>query len=169
MTQRLRRDVEGSRPVTGRFVLICLLAFFATVVAVNVAMVKLALSTNGGVKTESAYKAGLAFQSELADVRRQDALHWAVAGSLQRDSGGIVSIVVDASSADGKAIVGLAATVILKHPFNARLDRSVPLTETAPGHFEGTCEAAAGQWDTVVDLARGGERVFRSQNRFELR
>ena len=69
---------QATRQVTGRMVLVCLVAFFAVVAGVNAIMIRAAVSTFGGVETESAYQAGLAFAREIAAVEAQDALHWQV-------------------------------------------------------------------------------------------
>ena len=52
------------RELTGRAVLLILLAFFGVVIAVNLIMARYAVSTFAGVETESSYKAGLAFTAE---------------------------------------------------------------------------------------------------------
>ena len=54
-------------------VLICLVAFFAVVAGVNAVMIRAAVSTFGGVETDSAYQAGLAFAREIAAARRRSA------------------------------------------------------------------------------------------------
>ena len=58
--------------------LVGLVAFFAAVAGVNAIMIWAAVSTFGGVETESSYQAGLAFAQETAAVAAQDALHWQV-------------------------------------------------------------------------------------------
>jgi hypothetical protein len=37
-----------------------------------------------------------------------------------------------------------------------------------PGHFHGSVQVPAGQWDLVIDLSRQGQRLFRSKNRVVL-
>ena len=54
-----------SRQLTGRTVLVWLVAFFGVVFAVNAVMIHAAISTFGGVETASSYKAGLAFEQEV--------------------------------------------------------------------------------------------------------
>src|SRR5947207_11499241 len=71
-------DGRAPREVTGRMVCICLIAFFGVVAGVNAVMIRAAVSTFGGVETESAYQAGLAFARENAAVQVQDELHWQV-------------------------------------------------------------------------------------------
>src|SRR5262245_66643861 len=98
-----------AKEVTGRMVLICLVAFFAIVAGVNGIMIKAAVSTFGGVETANSYQAGLAFAREIAAVESQDALHWDVRGSLTSDAGG-TRLEVTAADASGKALTGLEAT-----------------------------------------------------------
>jgi nitrogen fixation protein FixH len=145
-----RGDGCRAKEVTGRTVLVWLVAFFATVAAVNAVMIRAAVSTFGGLETESSYQAGLAFARETADARAQDALHWRVDAKLTpvRD--------------------GAAATARLVHPADKRDDRIMSLRQTGPGEFRGLTPASAGQWDLVIELARDGTRVFRSKNRILL-
>ena len=37
------------------------------------------------------------------------------------------------------------------------------------GEFHGAVQAQAGQWELIIDLDRGGDRVFRSRSRISLR
>ncbi|MGZ9111522.1 MAG: FixH family protein, partial [Rhodoplanes sp.] len=56
----------ASRPLTGRRVLIYLVAFFGVVFAANAALVKFAIETLPGTEVDSAYRASLAFNGEIA-------------------------------------------------------------------------------------------------------
>ncbi len=156
------------REVTGRTVLVWLVAFFGIVALVNVVMIRAAVSTYGGLETESSYQAGLAFARESADARAQDALHWQVDARFSSVRDGTRTLVIDARGPDGRPLGGLAATARLVHPADQRDDHTVALQETRPGEFRGTAMAAAGQWDLVLELARDGARVFRSKNRIML-
>ncbi len=69
-----RRDKP--RELTGRHVLMWLVAFFGFIFVVNAVMIRAATSTFGGVETRSSYKAGLMFKSELERAERQHDLHW---------------------------------------------------------------------------------------------
>ena len=80
-------DGRPPREVTGRMVLVGLVAFFAAVAGVNAVMIWAAVSTFGGVETESSYQAGLAFARETAAVAAQDALHWQVKAKRLRRGG----------------------------------------------------------------------------------
>jgi len=154
---------DGPKEVTGRMVLICFVAFFAVVAAVNAVMIRAAVSTFGGVETESAYQAGRAFERETAAVAAQDALHWQVAGKISADLAA-TRIEVVADDAGGTPLTGLRASARLVHPADRRADRTVALTEDAPGRFHGTDAPLSGQWALVIELSRDGARVFRSRN-----
>ena len=162
-------DGCGAREVTGRTVLVWLVAFFGIIAVVNVVMIRAAISTYGGFETESSYQAGLAFARETADARAQDELHWRVDARLSSARDGTTMLLLDARDADGRPLQGLAATARLVHPTDQRDDHAVPLRETRPGEFGGAAAAPAGQWDLVLELARDGTRVFRSKNRVILR
>lgn len=149
-------------------VLICLVAFFAAVTAVNAIMIAAAVSTFGGVDTENAYQAGLAFDREAAAARAQDALHWRVQAKVSPREGATLIEVVAHDAAD-RPLTGLHASARLAHPADRRADHVVRLDEIAPGRFAGTTDAAAGQWALEVELSRAGRRMFRSDNRVFLR
>jgi nitrogen fixation protein FixH len=160
-----RGDGCRTKEVTGRTVLVWLVAFFAIVAAVNGVMIRAAVSTFGGLETESSYQAGLAFAHEAADARAQDALHWRVDAKLSPVRDGATDIVIDARDAEGRPLAGLAATARLVHPADQRDDHVMSLRPTGPGEFRGVTPAAVGQWDLVIELARADKRVFRSRNR----
>jgi nitrogen fixation protein FixH len=155
--------------MTGRKVLLWLVAFFGVVFAVNGVLVRAAISTFGGVETTSSYKAGLQFEQEVAVAQRQDALHWQVNGKLTRDGDGLAELDVTARDANGAPLAGLTATALLAHPADSRLDHDIPVRSIASGVFRGQAAAQPGQWELIVDLYRGEDRVFRSRSRVTLR
>lgn len=157
-------EPERSKELTGRTVLVCLVAFFAVVFGVNGIMVRAAVSTFGGLETESSYKAGLAFSRDAAAAEVQASRHWDVQAAVVpvRDA---QRIEVSARDAGGRPLVGLTAEVHLNHPTSRRLDLAVEVLEVAPGRFTGTAAPTAGQWDLMIEFLRGGERVFLSKSR----
>jgi nitrogen fixation protein FixH len=157
------------RELTGRFVLFCFLGFFFVVGAVNFVLIRAATSTFGGLETENAYQAGLAFNNELAAARAQDSRHWKVTGSVNRNRRGEAVVEIEVADQAGAPPIGLVAIMRLAHPTDSRFDHAVAITEANNARFRGVADAAPGQWDLVVDLMRDGERVFRSKSRIMLR
>jgi len=164
-------EIKKKRPreLTGGKVLLWLVVFFGVVFAVNGVLVQAAVSTFGGVETQSSYKAGQMFEHEVAVAERQDALHWQVDGKLTRDRAGEAVLDVNARDAKGAPLTGLKAMARLAHPADERLDHVVPLSRIGAGQFHGEVKAQPGQWDLLVDLYRGETRVFRSRSRISLR
>ncbi len=158
-----------SNELTGRKVLIWFLAFFAVVGAVNAIMVRAAVSTFGGVETDSSYKAGLAFAGDVEAARAQDARHWQVRAHISPVKDGTSTVDVAVRDASDRPVTGLDAIVKLEHPTDRRLDHVLILREDAPGHFSGAASVAVGQRELVIDLMRSGERMFRSKNRIVLK
>jgi nitrogen fixation protein FixH len=158
-----------TRELTGRAVLYWLFGFFAIVFAVNGVLVQAATSTFRGMETGSSYQAGLVFNQEISSAERQDALHWQVEGKLMRDSRGDAVLAISARDAQGVPLAGLTASAHLAHPADARLDLAIPMKSAGDGAFRGEEAAAPGQWELIIDLSRGDERLFRSRSRVTLR
>jgi nitrogen fixation protein FixH len=157
------------RELTGRAVLLWLIAFFGVIFAVNGWLVQAATSTFGGVDTPSSYQAGQMFESEIARAERQDALHWKVDGTLKRDRVGEAVLDINVHDAQGQPVTGLTADATLEHPADSRLDHVIHLTKVGAGAFHGDAQGQSGQWNLIVDFYRGGERVFRSRSRVDLK
>ena len=162
-------NVKKTRELTGRAVLVWFVAFFGVVFAVNAIMVKAATSTFGGVETSSSYKAGQMFEQEVARAERQDAQHWQVGGTLVRARSGEAVLDFTARDDKGAPLPGLSAKARLAHPADERLDHVVQLARIGAGEFKGSADAGPGQWELIVDLYRGEERVFRSRSKVILK
>jgi nitrogen fixation protein FixH len=162
-----RRD--NPRELTGRHVLMWLVAFFGFIFVVNAVMIRAATSTFGGVETRSSYKAGLMFKSELERAERQHDLHWRVDGKLNRDSKGEAVLDISVRDAQGTPVTGLTADATLSHPADERLDHVIHLSRIGAGEFRGETEGHVGQWELIVDFYREQERVFRSRSRVILK
>jgi len=171
MSHPIETEGDGCRAkkVTGWTVLVCLVAFFGVIFAVNAVMVRAAVSSFGGLETESSYQAGLDFEREAAAARAQAALRWQIDARLSPRRGAATRLTIDARDADGRALTGLTASARLVRPTDQQDDRAIALQETLPGAFAGSVTALAGQWDLVLELKRDGVRVFRSKNRVMLR
>ncbi|QUS42588.1 nitrogen fixation protein FixH [Tardiphaga alba] len=158
------------RPITGRFVLICLIVFFGMIIGVNVVMMKFALQTLPGTEVDSPYAASLAYGNEIEAARVQAARGWNVSGHVARDADGAASVRVEARDRDGAALSDVVFTGRLDRPADRRLDQPVELTAVGNGVHRGrVAQLAAGQWDLLLEGTRNGERVFLSRNRVILK
>ena len=159
--------VRPPRVLTGRMVLICLLAFFGSIIAMNVVMIRVAVISFSGVETESSYKAGIAFKNDVAAAHAQDALQWSVEADLQRGTDA-ARVLISARDADARAVTGLAIEARLAHPTDKRRDIALNFAETTGGQFTSLTPMPQGHWDLVIALKRDTATVFRSKSRISL-
>jgi nitrogen fixation protein FixH len=161
---------RSTSPLSGRTVLIFLLAFFAMVFGANLVMIKVAIDTLPGTDVDSAYKASLAYNREIHAAQEQAARRWSVVGHIDRSAGGEAAIKVEARDAGAAPLTGLGFSALLSRPTDKRADRLVGLSEGEPGTYRGRAsDVAPGQWDLVIEADRGGERLFLSRNRVILK
>ena len=157
------------RPLTGRLVLIMLLAFFGIVFGVNFALMKLAISTLPGTEVDSAYSASLGYEKEIAAAHDQTARKWQVDAHIERDAGGGAILQVEARDGSGQLMTGLKFQGTLERPTDKRADLAVSLAEVGIGIYRGSAPVVApGQWDLVLEGNSAGQRMFMSKNRVVL-
>jgi nitrogen fixation protein FixH len=160
----------STKPLSGRTVLVCLLAFFGIVIGVNGLALKLAIDTLPGTDVDSAYRASLAYNAEIEAAAVQAARGWSVVGRVERDADGHAAVKVEARDAANAPITGLIFSALLSRPADKRADRSTFLLERESGVYLGTLsDLAPGQWDLVITADGGAERLFLSRNRLVLR
>ena len=150
--------------------LLWLVAFFGVVVRrQRRSWCSAAISTFGGVETQSSYQAGLMFEQRSRQGRAPGGAHWQVDGKLVRDRAGEAVLDIRVRDAQGaprrRADGGRARSPI---PADARRDHVIQLSRAGAGAFRGADAAEPGQWELIIDLYRGDERVFRSRNRVTL-
>lgn len=156
----------SQRQITGRMVLLMLLAFFGVVIGVNVTMMKLAISTLPGTEVDSAYSASLGYEREIAAARDQDARHWEVDAHVERANNGAAFLQLTARDKEGRPVTGLKFAGRFERPADKRADQAIELSEVGVGIYRGRLDAVApGQWDLVLEGDQGGQRMFLSKNR----
>jgi nitrogen fixation protein FixH len=157
---------SAPRPITGRFVLIAVVSFFAVVISVNVVMMRLAIATLPGTEVDSAYSASLAYQKEILAAQQQNDRNWKVDAHIERQQDGTVRLSLGARDRDGAPLGRLSVLGKLERPTDRRADRTLDMTEIGGGSYRGTADdVAAGQWDLVIEAERDGLRLFLSRNR----
>ncbi len=166
MGNRTMPSSPSASPLTGRRVLIYLIAFFAVVVGANMVMVKLAIDTLPGTEVDSAYRASLTYNAEISAARAQAARGWRVGAHVERGPDQRASVRIEARDAGNALVSGVAFFARLARPTDKRADRIVALAERESGIYRGEAEdVAPGQWDLIIEADRGAERVFLSRNR----
>ncbi|UGY17850.1 FixH family protein [Bradyrhizobium septentrionale] len=156
----------AARPITGRFVLVTTIAFFAVVISVNMVMMRFAITTLSGTEVDSAYSASLAYQREIVAARQQNERDWQVQAHIDRRPDGAAAIVLEAHDHAGAPLMGMKFLARLERPTDRRADRSIEVSEAGFGSYRGRVDGvAAGQWDLVIEGDADGHRMFLSRNR----
>ena len=159
----------SERPLTGRKVLLILVAFFAVVIGVNVTMMQLAIKTLPGTEVDSAYSASLGYEKEILAARDQSARNWQVDAHLERSLDGAALLQVEARDRGGRPLTGLKFRGRFERPTDKRADLAVTLAEVGIGIYRGRLEGVApGQWDLVLEGDGSVGRLFLSKNRVML-
>lgn len=162
----MNRTLISPKPLTGRKVLLMMIAFFAVVIGVNGIMAKLAIQTLPGTEVDSAYSASLAYENEIAAARDQNARNWHVDAHIQRRSDGSATLQVEAHDSNGLPMSGLKFEGRFERPADRWADQSIMLTEVSTGIYRGNVASVEpGQWDLVLEGGAAGRRMFLSRNR----
>lgn len=157
------------RELTGRSVLVMLLAFFGVIFAVNAYFATVAIGTYTGVVAQEPYRKGLTYNRRIAASLRQDELNWTATVEARRD--GLTRL--DLSAPDGQPVTGLDVKGVMGRPSTDIADRALTFTETKPGHYE--TQAAAiepGNWIVTIAAradAAAAEPVFQLRRRVWLK
>ena len=162
----MTEQAASGRPITGRTVFIATAAFFAVIIAVNLVMIKLAVDTLPGTEVDSAYRASLAYGTEIKAAQAQAQRQWRVNAHIERRPDGEAVVRVEARDKNGAPLAGLAFTGRLERPADKRADREIALAEAESGIYRGKLSGVTpGQWDLVLESDARGERLFLSRNR----
>lgn len=156
------------RRLTGRGVLLWLVAFFGVVFAVNGAFIYFAVSTFPGLEVESSYKAGQEFEGEVLAGKAQADRDWAVDAAV-RPVGDDASVEIHFRDKAGTDLHGLDVRARLIHAVDPNHDHSASLPEVASGTYRTVLpNVQAGMWSLTIEAYKGNERLFMSRNLLRL-
>jgi nitrogen fixation protein FixH len=125
-----------------------LIAGFGVVIAVNLVMARLAVSTFGGVVVENSYVASQEFNKWLAAADRSRAIGWHPV--LSRLDDGRIQAAFAPKAAPLK-LVGIA-----RHPLGRLPDTPLAFAAAGPGRFVSTAPLAPGRWVVRLEGRAGG-------------
>lgn len=140
--------------ITGRMVLLGLIAFFGVVGAVNGAFMYFALNTFPGLTDDEAYKHGIAYNQTLADGQRQAALGWKT--HLVSEAG---ALKLTLTGKDGAPLSGATVTADVQRPIGPRDDTNVTFEAAGPGVYRAAFAApVVGRWKVDLAIVVGADR-----------
>lgn len=156
---------------TGKHMLLSLIAFFGIILAVNVAMISMALSTHSGIVANEPYRKGLKYNERIEAGEKQHALGWT--DDIAFAAGGR-EFVVNLTDKDAKPVRGLKVSALVGRPSTDHDDLDLTLEEVAPGRYEAKLPADMPRGNFVasvnaVDASQAeGSVVYRARKRLWL-
>lgn len=120
----------SQKTITGKKVLLWMIAFFGVIFAVNFTFLFVAFDTFPGLSSEQAYEEGQAINTTIAEADAQAKVGWTSEPVL---SG--TDIQVRMTAKDGKLLTDLGLTVIFHRPLGEPFDIESKLEETSPGLY----------------------------------
>lgn len=139
-------------------------AGFAIVIAVNGAMMWLAIGSFSGLYSGHARERGVHYNDVVAEQRSRDALGWTVRVDWQP---GADRLDLALSDAAGRPLESAAVTVELIRPAEKRAPVAVALNDVGTGKFSGhVVLPARGNWDADIVVDAGGRRFALTKRLF---
>lgn len=153
--------------ITGRKVLIAMVAFFGVITAVDSVMIYQAINTFGGIETPDAYRKGLAYNKRIQFDAEQEALGWSHDVSLDETRGVLVVSLKDGNKA---GLEGLVVSALVGRPATNAFDQAIQLEDLGGGRHEAHVPSlAAGTWSVEISARRSAgsaeATVYRSKVR----
>ncbi len=144
-------SVAGAHPAKGQMkgwhALLWFAGFFGFMFAVNGIFLWTAITTFPGEDVEKSYLVGLDYNHELARRAHQAEAGWTAEIGL-KGAAPDLTLHVRLTSKDGQPLPSSAAHVVLRHPADRNLDRSLDLVPAASGEYIAAMpDVAAGRWD----------------------
>lgn len=131
-----------------------MLAFFGTIIAVNLVMATLAVRTFGGTVVDNSYVASQRFNLWLEEARAQSALGWEARFGLDAERR-IVAAVADRSGPfDGATVTATAG-----HPVGRAPDLALAFVALGDGRYRAAEPLPEGRWNLRVTIARGERQI----------
>lgn len=118
---------------TGWHMLFLMVAFFGTIITVNMILVFRAVGSYPGVDTEQSYRQGLAYNDTLEARAQQRRLEWNADVSVTAER----KIILILTDKNNLPVRGLTVVGLLKHPTTTELDVELRFTHNAQtGQYE---------------------------------
>ncbi|MFZ1773927.1 MAG: FixH family protein [Rhizobiaceae bacterium] len=154
---------RAPRQFTGWHMLMVLLAFFGTIITVNLIMASYALSTWSGLVVKNSYVASQEFNGKVSDVIAQEALGWK--GQLTAADG---AMRFSLHTASGALVSVKGVTATFRRPVTDRQDVTLALAAAPDGGWAVRHVLADGAWIAEIDADAGGKAPWRETLRFEV-
>ncbi len=134
---------------TGRHMLFIMLAFFGTVIAVNITMALLATGSWTGLVVKNSFVASQEFNAQQAGQQTAEAIGWQLAAEI--DAGHLIVRLRDTAQ---RPLSDMDVTIRAGRPVHEGGDQPLPIVAAGQGVYRSVDPLPAGQWNLTIDLAR---------------
>ncbi len=134
-------DQPKQRQFTGTHMLLIMVAFFGTIIAVNLTMAMYASSSWTGLIVKNSYVASQAFNQELGQARQQAARGWT--GAIEYKANGLELTVTDKA---GTPVHLNNVVALVGRPAYEQSDMTLGLAAQGAGMYRADTALAPGVW-----------------------
>jgi len=152
--------MAGGGKISGKHVLLALLAFFGVIIAANAIFITLALKSFPGETEEHPYLKGVNYNKTLAERAKQAALGWRAEVVKAEKSGAGAAIGLRLFDAADRPLLHLRVDGALQRPAYNREDTTLTFKLTNQGVYLANVELLTpGAWNlSAVAIDEKGER-----------
>lgn len=143
----------AEKQLTGRHVLITLLAFFGVMLAVNAYFTVVAVKTFRGEDVPRSYRQGLEYNQTINARDMQVKKGWSASVNVlpQGDAARVVVKIVDEQ---GNPVPNLQLQGKVRHPTDTTLDRPVIFQWDGTEHYTASLNVSEGRWKLVANARK---------------
>ena len=160
-------QIGKPRGLTGRHVLLMVVAFFAVIIAVNAYFITAAVTSFRGEDVKGSYRQGLEYNETIAARDLQKALGWNITANVTKDISNAQYVLILAKDKSGHILEGLKFDAVLRHPTDLNQDRPINLRPMGNGKYRAALDGLSGSWQLRA-TAHDGENIFRFEHSFKL-
>jgi nitrogen fixation protein FixH len=138
----------------------CFFAMFFVIIAVNVVMIGVGMSSWRGLVTTDSYEKGLNYQKAIAAEEREEALGWSVDLSVDHPQPKRADVLVAVTDADGQPLDADRVRVGFVRPTQEGYDSLHTLTALGGGKFAKSVQLPLkGLWELRIEAEKGRDAV----------
>jgi nitrogen fixation protein FixH len=156
------------KELTGRHVLLMLLAFFGVMLAVNAYFTVAAVKTFRGEDVKRSYRQGLDYNQTLQQRAQQSELGWTVAANTNVIADDRIEILLSFNNQDSRGIGNLKITGGLSHRVDSRFDKQVTFRPVGGGRYKAVTEGLEGPY-ILKAVANKDDTAFRFEHAFDVK
>jgi nitrogen fixation protein FixH len=160
----MKNAASAPKEFTGRHMLIIVLAFFGTIIAVNLVMATFARTSWTGLVVKNSYVASQEFNKKAAEGRAQAARNWHPALELRP---GTVSFRLNDSA--GVSVPLKSVGVTFRRPAYEAEDFMINLARRGDGTFAAQADIRDGIWIIEASADFGDAHPYRDTRRVVLK